>query len=1053
VEQGEGDSVVAAFAKATDAVAAALTAQRAFAEEPWPEGGTIRVRMALHTGEIRQRDAGNYFGPTIIRCARIRTIGHGGQVLLSEATRDLVVDSLPDGGELHDHGLHGLKDLSRAERIWQLVHPDLPREFPPLRSLGAMPTNLPAQMSTFVGRDLEIASVREAMAEHRLVTLTGTGGCGKTRLALQVAADELDRHADGVWFTELAAVSHDRDIAESVARVFGLQEEFGKPLIDTLAEQLHDLDALLVIDNCEQVLDPAAQMIESLLRSCPRLQVLATSREPLGVAGEVAWRVPSLDEATAFSLFVERARQTRPGFEPDTAAADAIGQIAARLDGIPLAIELAAARVRMMHPTRIAAALDDRFRLLTGGNRTAMARQQTLEASVAWSYDLLLDDERSFARRLSVLHGFTLDAAEAVGCDDDADRFGALDLLARLVDKSLVHVEHRDADPEGDREAGDRYRMVESVRQYLQARLVESGEADATSERHFAYFLMLAEELAPRLAVHGGPHCLARLEAEHDNLDRAMEWSASQAPADDVLRFATALTLFWEMRGHLAKGGRWFARILRDGDDAAPSATRARALWGAAHVALYGDDFTTMAQRAPQALAMAESVGDRWAEARALNTLGFAAALYDPESGRAQLARSIELGQAVGDDWAVADGWKMMTVAYYTDHDESGARSALGELRRVAERLGSGFFLAWYHSTCGYFAAHRGDYLTAQASFELGRFWCRAVGDPSTGGFNEAWSLQARAAQGHREEAAAGLEALLARASAAGSGFAVPEAVTALAEIALANDDAAAACDLIEPVLEALGEELPPVWLAELLHQLGAARRMTGDLAAARAALDAATEQIAPLGNEWLMALVETESGLVARDAGDAARAEDLLHRALRRQAHHDLRPGIAATLDALGSIALDAESAEEAVRCFSAADALRSEIGLATRPVDDAPLARLTARARQQLGDAAFEQHWAEAASLSLSEIIEYVSRARGERKRPASGWASLTPTEERVVSLVAEGLTNPQIAERMFIARGTVKVHLSHVFAKLGVSTRSELAAQATKHAGSAS
>ena len=593
VEQGEGDSVVGAFARASDAVAAALDVQRAFAQEPWPEGGAVRVRMALHTGEIRLRDAGNYFGPTIIRCARMRAIGHGGQTLISDATRDLVVEALPDGAELRDLGLHRLKDLGRAERIWQLVHPDLAHEFPPLRSLGAMPTNLPAQVSSFVGRDAELAAVRQAVRENRLVTLTGTGGCGKTRLALHAAADELDAFPDGVWCAELAAVGHGTDIAQTIAGVFGLREEFGRPVIDTVTEQLRDLDALLVVDNCEQVLDAAARMIESLLHACPRLRVLATSREPMGVAGEVAWRVPSLDSSTAVNLFVDRAQQARPGFVPDAEATAAIQQIVERLDGIPLAIELAAARVRMMHPARISAALDDRFRLLTGGSRTAMPRQQTLEASVAWSYELLDDDERALARRLSVLRGFTLDAAEAVGCDDDSDRFGVLDIVTRLVDKSLIHVEPEDADA--------RYRMLESVRQFLQARLVESGETDAVRERHFTFFLDLAEQLAPRLALGDGPECLTRLEAEHDNLDTAMEWGDTARPAEDMLRMATALTLFWELRGHLGKGGRWFARILRD-EDAAPTALRSRALWGAAHVALYGDDFATMAVRAPKRL-------------------------------------------------------------------------------------------------------------------------------------------------------------------------------------------------------------------------------------------------------------------------------------------------------------------------------------------------------------------------------------------------------------------------------------------------------------------
>ena len=544
-----------------------------------------------------------------------------------------------------------------------------------------------------------------------------------------------------------------------------------------------------------------------------------------------------------------------------------------------------------------------------------------------------------------------------------------LDLVTRLVDKSLVQVDHGDPDA--------RYRMLESVRQFLQARLVESGDADAVRERHFSYFLGLAEQLAPRLALGDGPQCLARLEAEHDNLDAAMEWGDTARPKEEVLRFATALTLFWELRGHLGKGGRWFARVLRD-EDAAPSVSRARALWGAAHVGLYGDDFATMQIRAPQALAMAEAVGDDWAAARALNTLGLAELLYDPEAGRARLERSIELGRAIGDDWAVADGWKMMTVSYYVEHDEAGAAGALEELRRVAEDLDSDFFRAWYFGEVGYFAARRGDYAAAHAAFDRSALCCRAVGDPSTGGFTETWSLDARAAAGDLEGAAAGLEAFLARANAAGSGLSIAEAVASLGDILLATGDADAACGLLEPVIETARAEAPPVWIGQLLRALGAAKRMTGDLEAAQVALDEAAEIGTMLGNDYLLALIEYELALVAQARDAAARAEDLLHSALGRQVRHDLKPGIPATLDALGALALDAESASEAVRCFAAADALRSAIGLATRPFDETERAPRIKLARDLLGEETFDQHWNEAANLPLGEMIEYVSRAR---------------------------------------------------------------------------
>jgi DNA-binding CsgD family transcriptional regulator len=387
-----------------------------------------------------------------------------------------------------------------------------------------------------------------------------------------------------------------------------------------------------------------------------------------------------------------------------------------------------------------------------------------------------------------------------------------------------------------------------------------------------------------------------------------------------------------------------------------------------------------------------------------------------------------------------------MTVSFYVEHDERGATEALAELRRVADALESGFFLAWYHFMVGYFAAHRGDFPAAHTAFAASAQCCEAVGDPSTGGFTQAWWAGVRAAQGD-PAAATDLEALIARANATGSGLAVADAAPILADIMMGAGDAATPSALLAPIIEALRDEGPPVFTMQCLRAQGAALRLMDDLDGADAALDEAETMATALANDWMRALVAYEQALVAQRRGDAERAENLLHAALDRQARHGLRPGIAATMDALGALALDAESTAEAVRCFAAADTLRSTIGVVRSARDATVHERHLTAARAELGDEVFDEHWNAAASLTLEEMIEYVSRARGERKRPSAGWASLTPTEQRIVALVAEGLTNPQIAERMFIARGTVKVHLSHVFAKLGVATRAELATQATK------
>ncbi len=562
------------------------------------------------------------------------------------------------------------------------------------------------------------------------MTLTGAGGCGKTRLALQTAAETVDRYPDGLWSVELAATSHAEEVAQAVARVLGLRDEHGRPLVDTLAEQLRDLDVLLVLDNCEQVLDGTARLVERLLHLAPRLRVLATSREPLGVEGEVTWRSSRRSTTTPDAPSSPTARLRRGRASTQTPPSKASSRRSCPgSTGSPWPSS-SPPRGRMMRPSRILAALDDRFRLLTGGSRTMMPRQQTLEASVAWSYDLLDEAEQTLARRLSILHGFTLETAEAVGSDDAIDEYAVLELLTRLVDKSLVHVVETGADT--------RYRMLETVRQFLHGHLIAEGEAEPVRQRQLTHFLGVAELLAPALAFADGPNHLARLQADHDNLEDALEWAASTGSGESMLRLATALTLFWELRGHLVSGGRWFLRAL-GADDAEVSVIRARALWGAAHVAFYGGDYETALQRAGQSLAMAETVGDDWAAARALNTVGVMQALDSPVAARESLERSIEFGESIGDRWAVADGWKMLTVAWQVQHDAVGIRAPLDQLRRTGEQLGSPFFLAWYEVMVGYFARDRGDYATARTAFERSLEYCRAFGEPSTAGFAEVW--------------------------------------------------------------------------------------------------------------------------------------------------------------------------------------------------------------------------------------------------------------------------------------------------------------------------
>jgi predicted ATPase/class 3 adenylate cyclase len=531
VEQGEGDSVVAAFSRASDAVAAAVDAQLALYAHAWPDGMELRVRIALHTAEAQLRDEGNYFGIALSRCARIRALAPGGQTLLSNTTYDLVAERLPNRVELLDCGEHRLRDLGRPERVFALVHPDLPAPQPGvLRSVDAVPNNLPGQLSSFVGRERELEELSAALGTTRMLTLAGGGGSGKTRLAMALAARSLEAYPDGVWWIDLAAQADPAMVGEVIAAPMGVRPLPGMTSLQGVCGGLSGGRSLVVLDNCEHLLEACAEAATALLESCPRLTVPGTSRAPLGLPGASNRRVPSLalpedpgheaveslSQYDAVRLFIERALKARSNFAVTNDNAPTVAQICADLDGIPLAIELAAARVRMLSLEQIAAGLSDRFHLLTGGARTAVPRQQTLRASVDWSHEPLSDQERVLFRRLGVFAGgFTLDAAEHVCSDDRLDRYAILDLLTALVDKSLVLTLDRGRDV--------RYGMLEMVRQYAVQRLEGSGEHRELRDRHLQHFAALADEAGPAVGMAGADRWLMIIDHEAPNMASALE--------------------------------------------------------------------------------------------------------------------------------------------------------------------------------------------------------------------------------------------------------------------------------------------------------------------------------------------------------------------------------------------------------------------------------------------------------------------------------------------------------------------------------------------------
>ena len=588
--------------------------------------------MGIHSGEASETATG-LVGLEVHRAARVAAVGHGGQILVSATTAALVRDWLPPDVSLRDLGLHRLKDLGRPEQIFQLEADGLPVDFPPLRSLDnpKLHHNLPTQVSSFVGRVAELAEVRRLIAGSRLVTLTGSGGAGKTRLALQVAAELLDGSGDGVWFVDLAPLQDGDLAAATVANVLGIRAEPGRPLIDTLAEAVGQRRLLLLLDNCEHVLDMCAKLADALLRGCPNLALLTTSREPLGIDGECVYRVPSMEtpadgddmdaiaDTEAVRLFTDRAVRHGVRVAWDEQTASVVGRICRRLDGIPLAIELGAARLTVMSLAELDGRLDQRFALLTGGSRAARPRQQTLSAMVEWSWELLNGSERQVLARLSVFAGgFGVDAAEDVATTGDVPADEVLVHLAALVDKSLVQFDNTGAGPA-------RYQLLETIRQFAARKLELQHPTAANSARmaHGEHYVALAEAAAPHLVGRDQAEWLDRLDAELDNLRAAIAFALVQADPAPGLRLAASLRVFWKARGHATEAGEALQTLLELPAAQQGTLLRAQALACTAYLLEQGGGYAIAEDYCKEGLAIAQAAGDDYLTADLLHIRAF----------------------------------------------------------------------------------------------------------------------------------------------------------------------------------------------------------------------------------------------------------------------------------------------------------------------------------------------------------------------------------------------------------------------------------------------
>ena len=725
-----GDGIQAVFATPVEAILAALVAQRHLeslvSNSPYPF--ELKVRMGLHTGEAELR-AGDYYGPVLNRAARLMSVGHGGQILLSAVTAELARERLSADLSLLDLGEHRLKDLTQPEHIFQVLAPDLPKEFPALRSLDTLPNNLPFQVTSFIGREREIREANQLFQSTRLLTSIGPGGTGKTRLSLQVAAEQLSEFKDGVWLVELAALADPSLILQTIASMFNLRTQMGMPLQEIVFDYLRSKHLLLILDNCEHLVEECAYLVDQILRTSPRIKFIASSREALGIGGETVYRVPSLsapnpvevrrealEEFESVQLFVERAQAANPKFQLSDSNTSSVAQICSRLDGIPLALELAAARVAMFSAEQIATRLDDRFKLLTGGSRTALPRQQTLRALIDWSYDILSEEERALLRRLSVfVGGWTFEAAEAICPDLDI-----LNLLTQLVNKSLVIVD------EGAE--ATRYHLLETIRQYARDKLLETGEAKRIRDAHLNYFVKFSEETGPYMDTSEVLDWIPKLDAENDNIHAAFEWGLDH-DVEACLQIVGSLAYYWFRRGQGAEGmvlaNAAFERATRlpQAEDREAQRRqmiiRAKALQAASFLCYSQGDNINAYKIGNECIALARQLGDVQLLATALAFSG-SARLFEGEveAARSQIEEAVELCRNAGDKFGLGMAYGMMAqVEMMVNHDvQAAVKYEQQALELTTEISNTWTGLMMYFST-GRGAMFRGNYAMARERF------------------------------------------------------------------------------------------------------------------------------------------------------------------------------------------------------------------------------------------------------------------------------------------------------------------------------------------------
>jgi len=943
-----GDSFCAAFHTAKDGLNAALEAQQAFTKMNDDGGRTtssfiphnssllLKVRMGIHTGEAEAHN-GEYRGYlTLSMIQRVMSAGHGGQVLVSGASENLLRGQLPADVSLRDMGEHKLKDIPQPVRIFQLVAPELQSDFPALRALNVFPNNLPTQLTSFIGREKEMLEVTQMLKQSRLLTLTGSGGTGKTRLSLQVASGILEQFKDGVWLIELAPISEPALVPSAAANVLRLRVEDSRPLMDVVVDWMRDKEALFILDNCEHLIDACAQFANTVLQNCRSARILASSREALGIAGELAYRVPSLptpnesmevsqlESFDSVKLFIQRATLTLPTFQLTDANASFVAQICSRLDGIPLALELAAARVRALSVEQIAERLDDRFRLLTGGSRAALPRQQTLRALIDWSYQLLSDDERLLFRRLAVfVGGWTLDAAEAV-CGEERSGFDVLDLMTHLVDKSLVNVEHS---------AGEsRYRRLETIRQYAREKLFETDKVASLRDAHLAYFAGLGERAERGLQGRAQKQWLARLEAEHDNLRGALEWSLKSQP-EVGLRIATALREFWDTHGHLTEARKWLGIFMDATKELPPRLLRVRALFAGALFSSRQGDLEGWKACQDEGLSLAESLEDARGIAEGLVSRGLFKEYFenDLEAAESYYHRALESGRKLNEKLLIGQLLGPLAGCALKRYEYARADEIYRESLSLFREAENTKEIAGAYGNLAEVALARRDYGSARASAEESLALYRELDDRH--GIATALRTLSIAShnQGDVQQAHMAAEQGVTLFRQLGDRACLGLTLSVLARHVLGGDDAARAEKIVQEAMK-------------VLHEIG---EISGEIGS----LDVA--------------------GHIALARGDLPNARNYFCEGISLSKESKGINQLPSLLEGLANMLARSSQTRNAILLLGAAQALREQIHLTRMQFETAEYDALASMLREQAGGE-FQSMWEDGRKMTSEQAID---------------------------------------------------------------------------------